>query len=454
MLEDCSTIFQLNQFTLKARHILQPGTMAPSKEMTLRSDTTVSQVNPDQTLKASKALLAHMKKAAKETADKTSKKDLLAGSDDDDETAAAAEEPIWLTLTTKRHISDTRSLKPGKIALPHSLNAADPNLAVCLITAEPQRAFKNLVASDAFPADLRKKITRVIDYNKLKAKFKTFEAQRSLFAEHDVFLGDARIINRLPAVLGKTFYKSTAKRPVPVTINAARPSENGKRLPKPAKGQQATEAENPGNACTAPQLAAEIEKALSSALVNLSPTTNTAVRVALAGWPAEKVAANVDAVAGALVGKFVPGKWSNVRGIYVKGPATAALPVWLTEELWLDAEKDIVADGSDEAKALLAAAASSNSEKANVGKKRKASAAATDDESSAAATAIVKKSKKSETEGKLLPEAKTAGKGKGKGKGQISSAPAAGDDKLDKEIAERKAALKKQKKAAKKAVDV
>ncbi|KXJ86168.1 electron transfer flavo protein alpha-subunit [Microdochium bolleyi] len=421
--------------------------MAPSKEMTLRSDTTVSKVNPDQTLKASKALLTHMKKAAKETAENAPKKDLLAGSDDEDE-SAAAEEPIWLTLTTKRHISDTRSLKPGRIALPHSLNAADPNLAVCLITAEPQRAFKNLVASDAFPEALRKKITRVIDYNKLKAKFKTFEAQRKLFAEHDVFLGDARIINRLPATLGKTFYKTTAKRPIPVTIHAQRASENGKRLPKQAKQSE----ENPGNACTAPQLAAEIEKALGSALVNLSPTTNTAIRVALGGWTAQQVAENVDAVASALVGKFVPGKWNNVRGIYIKGPATAALPIWLTEELWLDAEKDIVADGSDEAKALLAAAdkSSSSNEKANVGKKRKASG---DEEAAAVGGAKSKKSKKGETEGKLLPEAKPT-KG-GKGKGLISSGAAApSEDKLDKEIAERKAALKKQKKAAKKAVDV
>lgn len=404
-----------------------------------------------------------MKKAAKETADQASKKDLLAGSDDEQE--AGAEEPIWLTLTTKRHISDTRSLKPGKIALPHSLNT-DPNLAVCLITAEPQRAFKNLVASDAFPVDLRKHITRVIDYNKLKSKFKTFETQRALFAEHDVFLGDSRIINRLPAALGKTFYKSTAKRPVPVTIHAPRPSENGKRAPKQAKSAE----ENPGNACTAAQLAAEITRALSSALVNLSPTTNTAVRVGLGSFTAEQVAANVDAVAGALVAKFVPGKWNNVRGIYVKGPATAALPIWLTEELWVDADKDIVADGSAEAKVLLEAASATtesgkkrkntSSEKANIGKKRKASGDADEEEEEEAAAAAAgskgKKSKKSEVEGKLLPEVKTTpGKAKGRGKGGISAAvaPAATEDKLDKEIAERKAALKKQKKTAKKAFE-
>jgi ribosome biogenesis protein UTP30 len=148
--------------------------MAPTKAVTLRSETAVSQVKPEQTLKASTALLAHMKKAAKEKAQTADKKDLLAASDDDE---ASDELPIWLTLTTKRHISDTRSLKPGKVVLPHPLNT-DPQMSVCIITAEPQRAYKNLVASDAFPVEWRKRVGRVIDVGKLKKKFKTYEAQR------------------------------------------------------------------------------------------------------------------------------------------------------------------------------------------------------------------------------------------------------------------------------------
>ncbi|KAI1134406.1 ribosomal protein L1 [Hypoxylon sp. FL0543] len=383
--------------------------MAPSKTVTLRSDTAVSLVDPEQTLKASKALLAHMKKISKEKASNAEKKDLLADPEDE---ASVKDLPVWLTLTTKRHISDSRSLKPGKIPLPHPLNT-DPEVRICLITAEPQRHYKNLVASEDFPAEWRKRVTRVIDVSKLKAKFRAYEAQRKLYAEHDVFLGDTRIINRLPSILGKTFYKTTAKRPIPVEIQARVPKSDGKRV------KRAKDADTP-NACTPVQLAGEIERAVGAALVNLSPTVNTAIRVGNADWTAEQIAENVNVVAKTLVEKFVPGKWKNVKSIYIKGPETVALPIWLTDELWLD-HKDVVADDSEEAKAILPA------EKANIGKKRKS---------------LEGQPEETEPAAKKVKKAKAA------------KLPESDDTKLDKEIADRKAALKKQKKAAKKALEV
>jgi ribosome biogenesis protein UTP30 len=101
-----------------------------------------------------------------------------------------------------------------------------------------------------------------------------------------------------------------------------------------------------------------------------------------------------------------------------------ALPIYLTDELWVDKEKDIV--GDEEAKALK--------EKANVGKKRKSLEGAAETEE---AETISKKSRK-------VKSAKVA---------KVAKAPESNDTNLDAEIAERKAALKKQKKAAKKAVE-
>jgi ribosome biogenesis protein UTP30 len=354
-----------------------------------------------------------MKKAAKEKAAQSDKKNLLADDPDDD---SAADTPIWLTLTTKRHIVDSNRLKPGKIVLPHPLNT-DPELSICLISADPQRAYKNLVADETFPEDLRKRVGRVVDVSKLKSKFKSFEEQRKLFAEHDVFLGDSRIINRLPKLLGKTFYKSTAKRPIPVEIQARKPKVDGKRVKR-------TKSEDEVNACTPKELADEIRRAVGAALVHLAPSTQTAIRIGYAGWTPAQIAENVNAVATVLVDKYVPQKWKNLRGIYIKGPETAALPVWLTSELWLE-EKDVVADDSEQAKALKA-----SGEKANVGKKRK-SVGDGDGEGEAEKPRTVKKAKQEKTATKkALPESN--------------------DDKLDKEIVERKATLKKQGKATKK----
>lgn len=149
--------------------------MAPAKDMVLRSDSqVVAPVSPEQTLKASKALLVHMKKATKDKAASATKKNLL-----EDEETAANETPIWMTVTTKRHITDSNRLKPHKITVPHKL-ATDPQLSICLISASPQRAYKNLVASEDFPEEWRKRIDRVIDLTKLTAKYKRYEEQRKL----------------------------------------------------------------------------------------------------------------------------------------------------------------------------------------------------------------------------------------------------------------------------------
>lgn len=379
-----------------------------------------------QTLKASKALLAHIKKATAEQAASDTKKDILA-----DPESPEAEVPVYLTLTTKRHIHDTHRLQPGKIPIPHSLNT-DPESTICLITAEPQRAYKNIVASEEFPEALRKRITRVIDLSKLKSKYRVFQAQRKLYAEHEIFLADDRIINQLPKALGKSFYKSTTKRPIPVVLMASRGKVDGKRAPLPkGKKEKRDPAENL-NARPTAEIVAEIETALSSGLVSLSPSTNTAVKVGYANWAPEQLAANVDTVVAALVDRFVPQKWKNVRSIYIKGPETAALPLWQTDELWAD-EAQIVADGAENVKAIGAG----SGEKPNIGKKRKSLDAGDLDG-------------EAEGEGEGAVEEPKQKKGRPAKKAKL---PESNDDKLDEEISQRKAKLKKQKKAAKQAME-
>lgn len=345
-----------------------------------------------------------MKKAEKEKISTSEKRDLLAGGEDEQD-GETDETPIWLQLTTKKHIVDQKRLKPSKIALPHPLNTS-ATTTICLITADPQRTYKDIVASPAFPAELRSRVTRVIGVHKVKAKFSQYEAQRKLFAEHDLFLADDRIITQLPKILGKTFYKSTAKRPVPVNMQAPAPKNDGKRIAR-AKGED--------KETISPQkLADEIEKTLSAALVALSPSTLTSVRIGMAGWPAEKVAENIEVVTNELITKFVPQKWRNVRAIHIKGPETASLPIWLADELWAD-EKDVLEETPKDVKAIT------NGETPNVGKKRKAIEAAQEERKTE------QKGKKAKT-AKLLPESN--------------------DNNLDKEIALRKEKLKKQKEEA------
>ncbi|KAK3352200.1 ribosomal protein L1p/L10e family-domain-containing protein [Lasiosphaeria hispida] len=409
--------------------------MSKSTSVAKTADATLSLVDSDQVVKASKALLSHIKKAA--AAPTAGKQTLL------DEETVIAQTPIWLTLTTKTHIYQTNRLQPSKIVLPHPLNT-DEEATICLITADPQRWYKDLVASDEFPEDLRKRITRVVDISHLKAKFKSYEAQRKLFAEHDVFLSDDRITNRLPKALGKTFFKSTVKRPVPVVLMAQREKVDGKKVvaarPKGARKEKRDPAAN-ANARPTAEIVAELRKAVGAALVHLSPSTNTAVKVGYAGWPAEELAANVDCVARELVHRFVPQQWNNVRNLYLKGPETTALPIYQTDELWLD-ETKVVADGAAPPSALPGKR--KRIEKANIGKKRKSREGVEGAEEAVAAV-------------EAAPKEELRPKKKAKKAAAAVAAPVvvvSNDDKLDKEIAQRKSKLKKQKAAAKKAVDV
>ncbi|KAI9054882.1 hypothetical protein LZ554_002026 [Drepanopeziza brunnea f. sp. 'monogermtubi'] len=361
------------------------------------------QLDVAQVLKASNALLNHIKTSEKAAATASAKQSLL--QDDEEEDEATESTPIWLQLTTKKHIIDQKKFKPIKIALPHALNTSSTT-TICLITADPQRTYKDLIASDAFPSELATRITRVVGVQKLKKKWNQYESQRKLFAEHDIFLADDRVITQLPKLLGKTFYKSQSKRPIPVSIMEPVPKTNGKRIAKTK--EEAKEKTGGRGAANAKSVANEITKAIASAVVNLTPSTNTAVRVGYAHWDAEKLAANVGAVSLALIEKYVPKKWRGVRSLHIKGPETAALPIWLADELWVD-EKDVLTE--EDAQKIA---------QANIGKKRKSKVLEGVEMENSDKVKDAKKFKKQ----KLIES---------------------NDDNLDKEIAARKEKLKKQK---------
>ncbi|KAJ9666888.1 proteasome-interacting protein cic1 [Coniosporium apollinis] len=322
--------------------------MAPtSTALTTKPQSgTPYQLDPNQTLRAAQALLKHISTEAKRTEGQSTKRNLLAndntGSDED--AAEEDEVPIWLSVTTKKHITDQKRLKPKAIPIPHSLHTS-PTSRICLITASPQRTYKDLTAHPSFPITLSARINRVIDISKLKSKYKSYESRRQLFGEYDIFLADDRVITFLPKVLGKVFYGTTAKRPIPVSLTG-----NAKPPPKNAEGRRPVEKRQDSKGRPLPggvglvgepkDVAGEIEKTLSAALVHLSPSTTTAVRVGFASWTPEKVVQNVEAVVEGLV-KIIPKGMRGVRAIHIKGPNTMALPVWLADELWED-EADVL----------------------------------------------------------------------------------------------------------------
>jgi ribosome biogenesis protein UTP30 len=376
---------------------------ADSKSLTTKvASGTPYQLDPSQTLRATTALLKKIGADSVARKDNGGKANLLEDADEDedsDETATT----VWLNVTTKKHILDQRKMKPGKIIVPFPLqSAASPSLRICLITADPQRKYKDLIASDRFPAQLSSRILRVLGTEKLKAKYKTYESRRQLFAEYDMFLADDRIITRLPALLGKVFYGTGAKRPIPVAMQGkpenARDDAGNKRVKLSEGGEKLKRSE-----ITPEALAHEIERAVGAALVHLAPSTNVSIRVGKSSMTADQVAANLDAVVSVLTEKYIPQGWRNIRSLHIKGPNTAALPIWLADELWTD-ENDVleslpapaVKDKKKRKRALLETNTAETAEKSKsegASDETKAKKSKTDNAEKAARKAALKKQK-------------------------------------------------------------
>jgi len=106
---------------------------------------------------------------------------------------------IQLVITLKT-IPEKQSVKPQRIAIPHSLHPRE-STEVCIFVKDPQTDIKKLFEEKGV------KVSKVVGLAKLKANYKEFEAKRKLCGSYDLFLADARITPMLPKLLGKTFFK-------------------------------------------------------------------------------------------------------------------------------------------------------------------------------------------------------------------------------------------------------
>lgn len=85
-----------------------PEKAADAPLTTKPASGTPYQLDPAQVERAAKALVAHMKKHAEQKQEKAPTKSLAADEDDAEE----IDEPIFLGLSTKKQIGNTKSMKP------------------------------------------------------------------------------------------------------------------------------------------------------------------------------------------------------------------------------------------------------------------------------------------------------------------------------------------------------
>ncbi|KAH9922949.1 ribosomal protein L1p/L10e family-domain-containing protein [Fomitopsis serialis] len=162
-------------------------------------------------------------------------------------------------------------LLPGRSKTPIAHPIVDPRVSsVCLITKDPQREYKDLLESHGI-----RFISRVVGIEKLKGKFKPFEARRMLLKENDLFLADERVVPLLPGLLGKKFF--------------------------------------------------EAKKALTRTFVR--KRTTVSVKIGTVSQSPAKVLDNLKMALPAIV-KRIKGEWDNVQSFHIKTNSSASLPIW------------------------------------------------------------------------------------------------------------------------------
>lgn len=187
----------------------------------------------------------------------------------------------------------------------------------------------------------------MVGVKKLKERYKTYEARRQLFAEHDVFLADDRAVTLLPKLLGKVFYSGTAKRPIPVNLSPKR-EEKAKASNRfsVVKAKRPTD-DSERSVAAPPQVVSELRKTLACTTASLSPSPTLAVRVGNSAFTATHLAENITAVVEKLLEKHIRSGWRGLKAVHVKGLETMALPIWQAEELWVD-EKHVLEEEEEQ----------------------------------------------------------------------------------------------------------
>ncbi|KAI0373789.1 ribosomal protein L1 [Pilatotrama ljubarskyi] len=231
-------------------------------------------VSVQQCKRAVDALLSHATKFE----EKKSENQLLPGK----------EQNVWLVVNTKL-MHPEKKIKPARIPIKYPI--VDPRTSpVCLITKDPQREYKDLIAERGI-----KFISRVVDIKHLKGKWKPFEARRMLLKENGLFLADERVVPLLPALLGKKFFEAK-KQPIPVCL-------------------------------TRKDLKGELERAISSTYFHQNQGTCTSVKIGTVSQKPAQVLANLQTALPEVV-KHIKGGWDNVQSFFIKTNSSAALPIW------------------------------------------------------------------------------------------------------------------------------
>lgn len=278
------------------------GTKSSKKISPVKKVAAVKNAKPSKTAKfanteldsalVTKAVNALLKYHEKKT-DGSSEKLSLLGDD----------RPVQVQLTLLRAPGKSQP-KPAQLVIPHpfyklsdtsdddSDGVEEPE--ICLIVKDESKPWC-MEMIEKFPEQMSC-VKKVLTLDSLRKKHQSYEQKRQLLSKYNMFMADDRILPMMSKALGKTFIKAK-KLPVPVDVRRQ----------------------------TAVPFA--IQKALRSTYMTINTGTCISIRAGHTGMEAEKLTANIIAIA-KLAPTKVPHSWVNIQMIGVKTADSVSLPVY------------------------------------------------------------------------------------------------------------------------------
>lgn len=234
----------------------------------------------------------------KEKSESSSKKDLF--EDDDNDI------PVYLQVTSKKFMADSKLIKPRMLQLPHPIYDLD-DVRVCIFVKDDLFDEESLAKIEILKEDKLKNLASIVTVKDLKTKYHPYEARRRLLSEFDVFLTDASVANMIPKLLGKIFFGSP-KFPLTITIT------NDKKL-------------------SIDKLISSFNMALNSVGYMLPMGTNMSFKLGMLGQDIGNLKENIVAIA-----KFL--EKFPIRVLQLKLKSSPSLPIYVTDKVY--SENDII----------------------------------------------------------------------------------------------------------------
>ncbi|GAV27904.1 hypothetical protein PMKS-001372 [Pichia membranifaciens] len=230
----------------------------------------------------------------KQQGEKSSKKDLFETEDEDI--------PVYLQITAKKYLANSKVIKPRMLQVPHPVNDLE-DTRVCLFVKDDLFDEDALARIEVLKEDQLKNLAQIITVKDLKTKYHAYEARRKLLSEYDVFLTDSSIANMIPKLLGKTFFGSSK---FPLTISV---TDNKK--------------------VSVDKLVGNFNKALNSVGYMLPMGVNMGMRLGMLGQDIDCLKDNIHAIT-----KFL--EKYPIRLIQLKLKDSPSLPLYITDKIYSD----------------------------------------------------------------------------------------------------------------------